>query len=274
MRASTSERRAPRPGVGGGPPDRAAADAAARAVARAAAFDQARVRLPERPARRAVRSCSSSTCRSTGATCGSCCARRLPRCGSTRRSTSATFSASTRSAGTRRGCRWSFATWYERRARRVQRRSVTRRRDSSLCSCRPCARSSRAPPTPSWRGPISRCWRHGICPLCGGEPDFAVITPAADRVLICGRCSARWRVPPVHVSVLPERGPRRRSRPSPAATASTGSTRATSASATSRPSMRGALRARSCLPWIQWRRCRWTRRPFRRGIIDSDSDAA
>ena len=36
-------------------------------------------------------------------------------------------------------------------------------------------------------------WRQGICPLCGGEPDLAVITPAADRVLICGRCAARWR---------------------------------------------------------------------------------
>ena len=36
-------------------------------------------------------------------------------------------------------------------------------------------------------------WVHGTCPLCGGEPDLAVITPAADRVLICGRCSARWR---------------------------------------------------------------------------------
>ncbi len=36
-------------------------------------------------------------------------------------------------------------------------------------------------------------WHHGTCPLCGGEPDFAVITPAADRLLICGRCSARWR---------------------------------------------------------------------------------
>jgi transcription elongation factor Elf1 len=36
-------------------------------------------------------------------------------------------------------------------------------------------------------------WKRGTCPLCGGEPDFAVITPAADRVLICGRCSARWR---------------------------------------------------------------------------------
>ncbi len=35
-------------------------------------------------------------------------------------------------------------------------------------------------------------WGGGSCPLCAGEPDFAVITPAADRILICGRCSARW----------------------------------------------------------------------------------
>ena len=36
-------------------------------------------------------------------------------------------------------------------------------------------------------------WNRGTCPLCGGEPDLAVITPAADRLLICGRCCARWR---------------------------------------------------------------------------------
>jgi formate dehydrogenase maturation protein FdhE len=36
-------------------------------------------------------------------------------------------------------------------------------------------------------------WTHHICPLCAGEPDFAVITPAAERLLICGRCAARWR---------------------------------------------------------------------------------
>ena len=36
-------------------------------------------------------------------------------------------------------------------------------------------------------------WTRGACPLCSGEPDFAVITPAAERVLICGRCLARWR---------------------------------------------------------------------------------
>jgi hypothetical protein len=35
-------------------------------------------------------------------------------------------------------------------------------------------------------------WKHHICPLCGGEPDLAVITPAAERLLICGRCAARW----------------------------------------------------------------------------------
>jgi hypothetical protein len=36
-------------------------------------------------------------------------------------------------------------------------------------------------------------WHKGACPLCAGEPELAVITPAADRLLICGRCSARWR---------------------------------------------------------------------------------
>ncbi len=36
-------------------------------------------------------------------------------------------------------------------------------------------------------------WKRGTCPLCGGEPDLAVITAAADRLLICGRCAARWR---------------------------------------------------------------------------------
>jgi hypothetical protein len=35
-------------------------------------------------------------------------------------------------------------------------------------------------------------WRHGHCPYCGWEPEFAVITPSADRRLICGRCLAQW----------------------------------------------------------------------------------
>jgi hypothetical protein len=36
-------------------------------------------------------------------------------------------------------------------------------------------------------------WTHAHCPLCGGEPDFSVITPAAERHLICGRCALRWK---------------------------------------------------------------------------------
>ena len=36
-------------------------------------------------------------------------------------------------------------------------------------------------------------WTHSHCALCGGEPDLAVITPAAERHLICGRCTLRWR---------------------------------------------------------------------------------
>jgi hypothetical protein len=35
-------------------------------------------------------------------------------------------------------------------------------------------------------------WAHGHCPFCGWEPDFAVITPSADRRLICGRCGGQW----------------------------------------------------------------------------------
>ena len=38
-------------------------------------------------------------------------------------------------------------------------------------------------------------WNHGHCPFCGWEPDFAVITPSADRRLICGRCVAQWTFP-------------------------------------------------------------------------------
>jgi FdhE protein len=40
-------------------------------------------------------------------------------------------------------------------------------------------------------------WMHGFCPLCGGEPDFAVITPAAQRHLICSRCSLHWNFAPL-----------------------------------------------------------------------------
>jgi FdhE protein len=40
-------------------------------------------------------------------------------------------------------------------------------------------------------------WHHGHCPFCGWEPDFAVITPSADRRLICGRCVAQWPFAPL-----------------------------------------------------------------------------
>lgn len=40
-------------------------------------------------------------------------------------------------------------------------------------------------------------WTRPYCPLCGGEPEFSVITPAADRLLICSRCAARWRFHPI-----------------------------------------------------------------------------
>jgi formate dehydrogenase maturation protein FdhE len=40
-------------------------------------------------------------------------------------------------------------------------------------------------------------WTHSHCPLCGSEPDFAVITPAAERHLICGRCALRWKFEPL-----------------------------------------------------------------------------
>jgi FdhE protein len=38
-------------------------------------------------------------------------------------------------------------------------------------------------------------WHYGHCPFCGWEADFAVITPSADRRLICGRCVAQWTFP-------------------------------------------------------------------------------
>ena len=40
-------------------------------------------------------------------------------------------------------------------------------------------------------------WRRASCPLCGGEPEFATITPAADRLLICSRCTTRWPYDPL-----------------------------------------------------------------------------
>jgi Protein involved in formate dehydrogenase formation len=40
-------------------------------------------------------------------------------------------------------------------------------------------------------------WGQPCCPLCGGEPEFAYINPAAERLLICGRCTGQWRYDPI-----------------------------------------------------------------------------
>lgn len=40
-------------------------------------------------------------------------------------------------------------------------------------------------------------WRRPRCPLCGGEPEFGFINPAAERLLICGRCTGQWRYDPL-----------------------------------------------------------------------------
>ena len=39
-------------------------------------------------------------------------------------------------------------------------------------------------------------WKRGVCPVCGGEPDFACITTGGERLLICGRCQTRWATEP------------------------------------------------------------------------------
>jgi hypothetical protein len=39
-----------------------------------------------------------------------------------------------------------------------------------------------------------RSWQRGSCPLCGGDPDFAVWS-ATERQLLCGRCAGQWTYP-------------------------------------------------------------------------------
>jgi FdhE protein len=40
--------------------------------------------------------------------------------------------------------------------------------------------------------PAFGAWKRGVCPVCGGEPDFACIMMSGERLLICGRCHTRW----------------------------------------------------------------------------------
>ena len=43
-------------------------------------------------------------------------------------------------------------------------------------------------------------WLRAWCPICGGEPDFGVLTAPAERSLICGRCLTQW---PFHSTACP-----------------------------------------------------------------------
>ena len=47
------------------------------------------------------------------------------------------------------------------------------------------------------QSPFLAVWTRSACPLCGGEPDLAVVTAAAERHLLCGRCGMRWNYDPV-----------------------------------------------------------------------------
>jgi formate dehydrogenase maturation protein FdhE len=42
-----------------------------------------------------------------------------------------------------------------------------------------------------------KAWNRPYCPLCGGEPELAVITQMADRLLICSRCTGQWKFEPL-----------------------------------------------------------------------------
>ena len=35
-------------------------------------------------------------------------------------------------------------------------------------------------------------WTRRVCPVCGAEPEFSVITMTGERQLVCGRCHVRW----------------------------------------------------------------------------------
>jgi hypothetical protein len=47
------------------------------------------------------------------------------------------------------------------------------------------------------RRPELGMWTHPHCALCAGQPDLSVITPSAERHLICGRCELRWKWEPL-----------------------------------------------------------------------------
>jgi formate dehydrogenase maturation protein FdhE len=40
-------------------------------------------------------------------------------------------------------------------------------------------------------------WTRSMCPICGAEPEFSVITVGGERQLVCGRCHVRWAFNPI-----------------------------------------------------------------------------
>jgi hypothetical protein len=53
--------------------------------------------------------------------------------------------------------------------------------------------------------PHLRLWPHARCPGCGGEPELAVITRAAERHLVCGRCALQWNFDALACPYCPNR---------------------------------------------------------------------
>ena len=67
------------------------------------------------------------------------------------------------------------------------------RRDVRRCSPSRCGRSSRAAPRFCNSARISPSGPTHTARCAAAPPSFAVITPAAERHLICGRCALRWK---------------------------------------------------------------------------------
>lgn len=52
-------------------------------------------------------------------------------------------------------------------------------------------------------------WTAPSCPVCGGPPELGYITSTGRRVLLCGRCHARWRFDDVGCPFCANRDPTR-----------------------------------------------------------------
>jgi hypothetical protein len=50
-------------------------------------------------------------------------------------------------------------------------------------------------------------WTRPWCPVCGAEPDLAVLHPSGERWLICGRCTAQWPFTPLACPFCGHDGP-------------------------------------------------------------------